>query len=84
MNVRNPALALVIGTVMALLVDAALQIALAAVQSPGVDSLAPWWVIGRVVERSVWVAAALLIGPARTVAPRDERLIRFAAARPRP
>jgi hypothetical protein len=46
---------------MALLVDAALQNALAAVQSPGVDSVAPWWVIGRLVERSVWVAAALLI-----------------------
>lgn len=61
MTVRNVTWAFVVGAVMALLVDAALQNAIAAVQSPGVDSLAPWWVIGRVVERSVWVAAALLI-----------------------
>jgi hypothetical protein len=60
MNIRDMTSAFVIGTVMALLVDAALQNALAAVQSPGVDVLAPWWVIGRIVERSVWVAAALL------------------------
>jgi hypothetical protein len=60
MNVRNLTFAFVIGAVMTLVVDAALQNAIAAVQSPGVDSLAPWWVLGRIVERSVWVAAALL------------------------
>ena len=61
MNVRNVTLAFVVGAVMALLVDAALQNAIATVQSPGVDSLAPWWVVGRIVERSVWVAVALLM-----------------------
>lgn len=37
-----------------------LQNATAAVQSPGAGSLAPWWIVGRVMERSVWVVAALL------------------------
>jgi hypothetical protein len=60
MNVRHVTSAFVIGAVMALLVDAALQNAIAAAQSPGGGSLAPWWVNGRVVERGVWVAAALL------------------------
>ena len=49
------------GAVAALLVDAALQNALAAVRSPGVSSTTPWWVIGRVLERSTWIAAALLV-----------------------
>ena len=60
MNLRPVTSAFVIGAVTALLVDAALQNAIAAAQSPGVGSLAPWWVIGHIVERSVWVAAALL------------------------
>jgi hypothetical protein len=59
-NIRNLALALGIGALVALVIDAALQNALDAVRSPGVESMTPWWVIGRVTERSLWVAFALL------------------------
>jgi uncharacterized membrane protein YGL010W len=62
--VRSPeylARALVIGTVSALLFDALLRNALAGAQSPGAASLTPWWVVGRVVERGVWVWFALLL-----------------------
>ena len=54
-------MALGLGALVALVIDAALQNALDAVRSPGVGSLTPWWVIGRVAERSVWIAFALIV-----------------------
>jgi hypothetical protein len=60
-----------VGAVAALFIDAALQNALAAVRSPGAASITPWWVIGRVLERSVWVAFAAiawLVAPAHIAA----------------
>jgi hypothetical protein len=59
-SVRHLALALGVGALAALLVDAVLQNALAAVRSPGASAMTPWWVIGRVLERSPWFVAALL------------------------
>jgi hypothetical protein len=60
-SIRNLATAFGVGAVAALLVDAALQNALVAVRSPGASSMTPWWVVGRVTERSIWIAAALLV-----------------------
>jgi hypothetical protein len=86
-SIRNLAIALGVGAVAALLVDAALQNALAAVRSPGRSSLTPWWVVGRVMERSTWIAAALLVwvfapalsGIASKVWPADHVVGRVAA-----
>jgi hypothetical protein len=58
-NVRALAMAFGVGALIALFVDAALRNALAAIKSPGVSSHTPWWVVGLVIERSVWIAAAL-------------------------
>jgi hypothetical protein len=60
-SIRQLALALFVGAVVALAIDGALQNSLAAVQSPGAASATPWWVIGRVLERGVWVVTALLV-----------------------
>jgi hypothetical protein len=60
-NIRRLASALAIGTTAALVFDAVLRNALAAAQSPGVSSLTPWWDVGRVLERSVWIVVAILI-----------------------
>jgi hypothetical protein len=59
-SIRNLAVALAIGGLAALLVDAALQNLLAAVRSLGASATTPWWMIGRVQERSPWIVAALL------------------------
>jgi hypothetical protein len=60
LNIRNLALALAVGALVALVVDVALQNALDAVRSPGARSMTPWWVVGRVAERSLWLVFALL------------------------
>jgi hypothetical protein len=60
-SIRNLAVALAIGGLAALLVDAALQNLLAAVRSLGASATTPWWMIGRVQERSPWIVAALLV-----------------------
>lgn len=60
LGIRHLALALGVGALAALLVDAAIQNALAAVRSPGAPAMMPWWVIGRVLERSPWIVAVLL------------------------
>jgi hypothetical protein len=60
-SIRNLATAFALGAAAALVIDAALQNALDAARSPGTSSLTPWWVVGRVIERSTWVAAALLV-----------------------
>lgn len=60
-SIRNLAMAVGIGALAALLVDAALQNALAAVRSPGLSATTPWWMIGRVMERAPWLAAALFV-----------------------
>ena len=60
-SIRNLAMVFGVGALAALLIDVALQNALAAAQSPGVPSITPWWVIGHVMERSMWIAAALLV-----------------------
>ena len=60
-SIRNLALALALGALVALLVDAALQNLLAAVRSLGASTTTPWWIIGRVLERSPWIVAALLV-----------------------
>jgi len=55
---RSLAAAFVLGTVLVLSIDALLHLALSAIRD---DALAaPWWVNARVVERSVWIVAALL------------------------
>ena len=59
-RIRNLALALGVGAVAALIIDAVLRIALETVQSPGASSLTPWWAVGRVFERSVWVVLAVV------------------------
>ena len=60
-SIRNLAMALGVGALAALFVDAALQNALAAVRSPGAPTMTPWWMIGRVMERSPWIVTALLV-----------------------
>jgi hypothetical protein len=60
-SIRHFAVAFAIGALAALVFDAILRNALAAAQSPGVSSLTPWWVVGQVAERSVWVVAALVL-----------------------
>jgi hypothetical protein len=60
-SIRNLALALGIGALAALFVDAALQNLLAAVRSLGASTTTPWWMIGRVQQRSPWIVAALLV-----------------------
>jgi hypothetical protein len=60
-GVRNVARALAIGAVVALVVDVVFRNALEAAQSPGASSLTPWWAVGRVFERAVWVVLALLL-----------------------
>ena len=60
-SIRHLALALGVGALAALLVDAALQNLLAAVRSLGASTMTPWWVIGRVMERSPWIVAALFV-----------------------
>jgi hypothetical protein len=60
-SIRRLAAAFAIGAVSALIIDAALRNALAAAQSPGASSLTPWWVVGQIAERSVWVVAALVV-----------------------
>lgn len=47
------------GTVLVLLADSVLHLALAAVRVS--DVAAPWWVNARVVERSAWVVMASLL-----------------------
>ena len=86
-SIRNLAVALGVGAVAALVLDAALQNAIEAARSPGVSSTTPWWVIGRVMERSSWLALALLLWAlaprvshfASTVWPPDHGLGRSAA-----
>jgi hypothetical protein len=74
-SVRHLSRALAIGALAALVIDALLRNALAAVQSPGVSSMTPWWITGRVSDRAVWVVAALLMWlTARTLAPVTKRL----------
>jgi hypothetical protein len=74
-SLRHLARALLLGTTVALLFDVALQNALAAAQTPGTGSLTPWWVVGRVFERGVWVVFALLCWAAvPTVLPAARRL----------
>jgi hypothetical protein len=69
-SIRNIAAAFAVGALAALVIDAVLRNALAAAESPGVSSMTPWWVIGRVFERSVWVVVALLLwGAAAFVSP---------------
>jgi hypothetical protein len=53
--------ALTLGTLAALVIDAALRNALAAAQTPGVSGMTPWWVVGHVEQRAVWVIVALII-----------------------
>jgi hypothetical protein len=60
-SIRNLAVALAIGGLAALLVDAALQNLLATVRSLGASTTTPWWMIGRVQERSPWIVVALLV-----------------------
>ena len=60
-SVRNIAVALGIGAVAALVIDVVLRNALTAAQSPGASSMTPWWDVGRVLERSVWVVVAILL-----------------------
>jgi hypothetical protein len=60
-SIRNLAMALGVGALAALLVDAVLQNLLAAVRSLGASTTTPWWMIGRVQERSPWIVAALLV-----------------------
>ena len=87
MSLRNIAMAFGIGALVALLVDAALQNALEVVRSPGVASMTPWWVIGHVFERSVWLGMALLVwllaprlAPDGSTSPVDRVVTRAAAA----
>jgi hypothetical protein len=70
--VQRLAAAFAVGAAVALVVDVVLQNALATVRSPGVLSMTPWWVVGRLMERSTWVAAALLVW---TFAPRFSPVI---------
>lgn len=60
-SVRNIARALGAGAVAALVIDVLLRNALTAAQSPGASSMTPWWDVGRVLERSVWVVVAILL-----------------------
>lgn len=61
--------AFVVVTVVALLADAALGGITAGLGAMGSGSGAPWWVVGRVPERTRWVVFALLLLPmARRVA----------------
>jgi hypothetical protein len=60
-SIRQLAAAFAVGAIEALVFDASLRNALAAAQSPGVSSLTPWWVVGQVAERSVWVVAAVVL-----------------------
>jgi len=55
---RQLAGAFVLGTVLVLAIDSLLHLALAAIRDD--TAAAPWWVNARVVERSVWVVAAML------------------------
>jgi hypothetical protein len=55
---RSLALAFVLGTMLVLAIAALLHLALSAIR--GDAMAAPWWVNARVLERSVWVIAALL------------------------
>jgi hypothetical protein len=57
--VQTVAAIFVVGSLLVLVVDAALHLALAAVRV-GETGL-PWWVNAHVVERSVWVVMALLL-----------------------
>jgi hypothetical protein len=59
--VQNLGIGLVIGATSALITDAVLRNALAAAQSPTGSSLTPWWVVGHVSERAVWVVLGLLV-----------------------
>jgi hypothetical protein len=65
-NVRNLAFAFGTGAMAALIFEALLQNALAALRSPGGVPGTPWWMIGRVFERSIWVLAALVAWVAAT------------------
>jgi hypothetical protein len=58
---RRYASAFLVATVAALVVDAALQLALAAVRVPGSGGSAPWWVTANLAERGRWVAFAALL-----------------------
>ena len=74
-SVRHLSRALAVGAVAALVIDAVLRNALAAVQSPGVSSTTPWWITGRVSDRAVWIVVALLAWlAARTLARATMRL----------
>lgn len=60
-NLRRLAAALAVGATAALVIDLLLRNALSAAQSPVASSLTPWWVVGRVSERGVWVVFAVLV-----------------------
>jgi len=73
--VRAHAGALVAATVVALVVDAALQLVLDAVRVSGRDSGVPWWITANLIPRGRWVALATLlwaIGPRFPGAVEDE------------
>jgi hypothetical protein len=56
---RSLALAFVSGTMLVLTIDALLHLALSAIRDDVMA--APWWVNARLLERGVWVIAALLV-----------------------
>jgi hypothetical protein len=60
-NIRNLSAAFTMGAAAALVFDLALRNALAASESPGASSMTPWWVVGRLFERGVWVLAAFML-----------------------
>jgi hypothetical protein len=60
-GISNLARALLIGTVAALVIDVVFRNALEVARSPGASTLTPWWAVGRVFERAVWVVLALLL-----------------------
>jgi hypothetical protein len=59
-SIRQAAVALLMGSVVALVADAIMQNLLDAARVTG-RQLSPWWITGHVMERSTWVAAALLV-----------------------
>ena len=50
--------AMVLGTLLVLVIDSLLHLALGLVRDDPMD--APWWINARIAERSAWVIAALL------------------------
>ena len=58
---RSHASAFLLGTVAALVVDAALQLAMDAVRVSSYGGGAPWWVTANLITRGRWVAFAMLL-----------------------